>query len=135
MGEGPAGRGARCLAGGRAMRKLIWAALLALVLVPALAGGLAAEEPVVVFDGSYKVVSLGDDNVQWTWKATVSNHEEVARTLRVRVHLLDANGFEIAHRIEKVHVGPNDTGTVTGHGRLKRELWDKVEGANYTLEE
>ncbi len=112
------------------MKRLVWSA----VLVALLAGSLAAEESVVVFDGSYKLVNRGSDHVYWAWKATVSNREDVARDLRLKVQLIDSSGFELGRKFQKIHIGPVQVGTFTGHGMMKNELWEKVAGANFTVE-
>lgn len=112
------------------MKKLLAAMLMVLLLTVA----SHADESVVVFDGSYKLVESSAGYVHWAWRATVSNRTDVAQDVSLKVQLLDSSGFELDKRMERVHIGPVKVGTFTGTGMMKKDLWEKVSGASFTTE-
>lgn len=110
------------------------AILLAILLVFLFSATVAAEDSAIVFDGTFKATSITDSYVYWAWRAAVSNREEVARDVRLKIQLIDGSGFELDHRTARVHVGPLQVGIFTGTGMLKKDMWEKVSGANFTIE-
>jgi hypothetical protein len=112
----------------------LMALMVALLLL--MSGAALAFDPVSIKDTDYRMlgVSRSGKTVLWAWKVKLSNDTETPQDVKLTVQLVDSSDYELAKNSARVHLDMWETKSLTGQGRVQRDLWEKVSKANYLLE-